>query len=160
MKSELTDVDIPQSSASDAANDRAVNMRLFALDRPRSLVTRCVPPAPGIMPRRVSGSPILETSYPNKPHHCLKNSSNFHYYVPATRKSHASPNSNPPPSAGPSIAAMVGNGRFSSVARAPRKSARNLSTCCADIVRRSARSAPAQKEPGVEERTTSTRTLA
>jgi hypothetical protein len=49
-------------------------------------------------------------------------------HIPATRKSHARASSNPPPRAGPSMAAMVGMGRLSSFPSAARKSARNLET--------------------------------
>lgn len=80
-------------------------------------------------------------------------------YSPATLRSQANPNSNPPPSAGPSIAAIVGMGNASSFPKAARRSRRNLSTWTWVMVRRSARSAPAQKELGVEERMTRTRVL-
>lgn len=79
--------------------------------------------------------------------------------VPATRRSQARLSSRPPPSAGPSIAAIVGMGRFSSFPKASRKSARNLATWVCDIVRLSARSAPAQKEPDVDDRSIRTRML-
>ena len=78
--------------------------------------------------------------------------------IPATRKSHARASSSPPPRAGPSMAAMVGMGRLSSLANAARKSVRNLETWPLDMVRRSARSAPEQNEPGVDEFRMSTRT--
>lgn len=57
------------------------------------------------------------------------------------------------------MAAMVGTGRVSSVPSARRRSRRNLSTWAFVIDARSMRSAPAQNEPGVEERTMSTRVL-
>jgi hypothetical protein len=53
---------------------------------------------------------------------------------------------------------MVGMGRLSSLPSAVRKSVRNLDTWPLDIVRRSAKSAPEQNEPGVEEFRMSTRT--
>ena len=52
----------PHSSASAAASMRAVNTRSLALDKPNSRTARCVPPAPGMIPRRTSGRPILVTS--------------------------------------------------------------------------------------------------
>lgn len=75
------------------------------------------------------------------------------------RKSHAKLSSSPPPRAGPSIAAKVGIGRFSSLPRAALKPERNLVTCSLLMVRLSARSAPAQKEPSVVDFTMSTFTL-
>src|SRR5258705_863437 len=65
-------------------------MSSFALDSPSSRVARCVPPAPGMMPSLVSGSPSLVT------------------LLLATRRSHARVSSQSPPSAGSSIATMVG----------------------------------------------------
>ena len=53
---------------------------------------------------------------------------------------------------------MVGMGRLSSLPSAVRKSVRNLDTWPLVMVRRSAKSAPAQNEPGVEEFRMSTRT--
>lgn len=52
----------PHSSASTAVSMRAVNTRSLALDKPNSRTARCVPPAPGMIPRRTSGRPILVTS--------------------------------------------------------------------------------------------------
>lgn len=56
------------------------------------------------------------------------------------------------------MAAMVGIGRLSSLLSAARRSVRNLDTWPLDIVCRSAKSAPEQKECGVEEFRMSTRT--
>ena len=56
------------------------------------------------------------------------------------------------------MAAMVGMGKFSSLLSAVRRSARNLETWPLDMVRRSAKSAPAQNDPAVEEFRMSTRT--
>lgn len=53
----------PHSSASEAVSMRAVNTRSLALDKPSSRTARCVPPAPGMIPRRTSGRPILVTSW-------------------------------------------------------------------------------------------------
>ncbi len=120
-----------------------------------------MPPAPGIIPSFVSGRPIFETAWPFQ-ERLRQNFDNPRWLargpVPATRKSHASASSNPPPRAGPSIAAIVGIGRLSSLPSAVRKSVRNLDTWPLVIVRRSARSAPEQNEPGVEEFRMSTRT--
>ena len=55
---------------------------------PQSRVSRCVPPAPGIMPTRASGNPSVARA-------------------DATRRSHDSASSRPPPRAGPSITASV-----------------------------------------------------
>jgi hypothetical protein len=79
--------------------------------------------------------------------------------MPATRRSHANAISSPPPRAGPSIAAMVGMGNVSSLPSPERRLARNWCTCIWVIERRSTRSAPAQKEPMVEERRMRTRML-
>jgi hypothetical protein len=55
----------PHSKASAAVNERAVNIRSLALEGPNIRVALWVPPAPGIIPRPVSGSPIFVTSFPN-----------------------------------------------------------------------------------------------
>ena len=60
--------------------------------RPARANRRCVPPAPGIRPRLVSGRPSLAVS-------------------PNTRQSAISASSNPPPSAKPSTAAISGLGK-------------------------------------------------
>ena len=57
------------------------------------------------------------------------------------------------------MAAIVGMGNVSRNPSAARKSSKNLSTWGLVIKRRSMRSAPAQKEPGVEERKMGARTL-
>ncbi len=61
----------------------------MALDLPTSRVNRCVPPAPGITPRLISGCP------------------NFAFSA-QTMKSHIIANSQPPPRANPATAAMTG----------------------------------------------------
>ena len=43
-----------------------VKIRSFAFAMPSKRVSRCVPPAPGIMPSFVSGSPILVTACPSR----------------------------------------------------------------------------------------------
>lgn len=55
------------------------------------------------------------------------------------------------------MAAMVGIGSDSSLLRPSRRCSKNCATCGCVIVRRSTRSAPAQKEPSVDERTMSAR---
>ena len=57
-----------------------------------------MPPAPGMMPSPTSGKPTFAVET-------------------ATRRSHASASSHPPPSACPLIAAIVGNGSASSSSR-------------------------------------------
>ena len=63
----------------------------MARDGPISRGSRWVPPAPGMMPSRISGWPTLAFS-------------------PSTRKSAHRASSRPPPSAYPVIAAMTGLG--------------------------------------------------
>lgn len=52
------------SSASAALSTLAVKIKLLAFDKPSRRVSRCVPPAPGMIPSRVSGSPIFVTELP------------------------------------------------------------------------------------------------
>ena len=80
--------------------DRPVRISSLARARPTTRGRRCVPPAPGVTARRTSGSPSFARS-------------------DATRMSHASASSSPPPSALPSIAAIVGIGRSASRRRRP-----------------------------------------
>ena len=54
----------PISSASWAVSERAVKMRSFAFATPSKRVNLCVPPAPGMIPSRTSGRPILVTACP------------------------------------------------------------------------------------------------
>ena len=120
-------IDVPHSFASEAESMRPVKMRSFAFDSPNSRVARWVPPAPGMIPNRASGNPILVTVAPMSSvilTRCLPHGMD----TPATRRSHARLSSNPPPNAGPSTAAIVGTCRFSRTPSVARKSTRNLST--------------------------------
>ena len=82
-------------AASSASSTLPVRISSLARARPTTRGRRCVPPAPGITARRTSGSPSFARA-------------------DATRRSHASASSSPPPSALPSIAAIVGIGRAAS----------------------------------------------
>ena len=64
LKPNDTVCNAPISSASCAVKERAVKMRSFALATPSSRVSRCVPPAPGMMPSLTSGRPIFVTECP------------------------------------------------------------------------------------------------
>jgi len=66
-----------------------VKVSSIALDFPIVLVSLCVPPIPGIVPRLISGYPNLAFS-------------------PAIRISHIIANSHPPPSAYPLTAPIIG----------------------------------------------------
>ena len=70
----------PIASASSAPTNRPEKTRSLALAGPTSRGSRWVPPAPGMMPSRISGWPSLALS-------------------PQTRKSAVSASSQPPPSA-------------------------------------------------------------
>ena len=71
-------------------------MMSLAFAGPTRRVSRCVPPAPGMMPSRISGWPILALSE-------------------MTRKSAHIDSSQPPPSAKPVTAAMTGFGMRATV---------------------------------------------
>ena len=71
---------------------RPVSSSSFARPTPTIRGRRCVPPVLGVTASRTSGSPSLAVSA-------------------ATRRSQHSASSSPPPSASPSIAAIVGIGR-------------------------------------------------
>ena len=79
----------PMRWASVASIISPVNTSSMARPRPTKRAKRWVPPPPGISPRLISGVPKLERSL-------------------ATRRSQATATSHPPPSAKPSIMAMVG----------------------------------------------------
>src|SRR5262249_51081567 len=79
----------PIRSASAAPTKRPVNTMSLARAGPMSRGSRWVPPAPGMMPSRISGWPSWAPS-------------------PATRKSAHSASSRPPPSAYPVTAATTG----------------------------------------------------
>ena len=68
------------AAASAAVTIRPLNTMSLARDGPTRRGSRCVPPAPGMTPSRISGWPTLARS-------------------PATRKSAARASSSPPPSA-------------------------------------------------------------
>lgn len=57
---------LPHCNASEADKVRAVNIKSFAFEGPKRRVVRCVPPAPGMIPRLVSGSPIFVTLWPSR----------------------------------------------------------------------------------------------
>src|SRR5262245_16487174 len=88
--------------------------------------SRAVPPAPGMTPRRTSVNPISAVSA-------------------AIRMSHASASSSPPPNAAPLIAAITGRRNAATAFISRLSSSRNPHVCSSDIVRRSFRSAPAEK---------------
>ena len=94
---------IPHSKATRADIFLAVKINSFAFASPINRGSRCVPPAPGIIPQLVSVSPSFTSSA-------------------AIAKSHASTSSNPPPNAYPLIAAMVGCGSIASTIK-------NISYC-------------------------------
>ena len=79
----------PQRSASAASIMRPVRHISIAFDLPTKRVRRCVPPAPGMTPSLISGWPNLAVSA-------------------AMMKSHIIASSQPPPSAKPATAAMIG----------------------------------------------------
>ena len=54
-------------------------MRSFAFATPSRRVSRCVPPAPGMIPSLVSGRPIFVTECPDEPHTALVRSDPFDY---------------------------------------------------------------------------------
>ena len=100
---------------------RAVKISSLALAGPISRGSRCVPPAPGMMPRAHSVSPIFAS-------------------LPSTRRSHDSASSQPPPNATPSTAAMVGMGRRSTRSMMPLMRRKKARTSVGDMVARSFRS--------------------
>ena len=96
---------------------------------PTSLGRRAHPPAAGMMPRLVSGNPRIVFSV-------------------ITRMSEHKLNSQPPPSANPSITAIVGHGMFSNAVKALLISL-TLSINYAGVeTSLNFKSAPAQNMPG------------
>src|SRR6516225_6747577 len=79
----------PERSASAASIMRPVKIRSMALALPTARVRRCVPPMPGMTPSLISGWPNLALSA-------------------AMMRSHIMASSQPPPSAKPATAAMIG----------------------------------------------------
>ena len=79
----------PDRSASSASMKRPVRHRSIAFALPTARASRCVPPAPGMTPRLISGWPNLALSA-------------------AMMKSHIMASSHPPPSAKPATAATIG----------------------------------------------------
>ena len=86
-------------NASEAGMGLPVRTNCIAYDAPTTRGRRCVPPKPGVMPSVTSGWATFAPS-------------------PARRISQQSASSNPPPSAYPLIAAMVGTRRSSSALNA------------------------------------------
>mmetsp|Transcript_21885 Transcript_21885/g.56295 ORF Transcript_21885/g.56295 Transcript_21885/m.56295 type:complete len:210 (-) Transcript_21885:39-668(-) len=114
----------PRAHASSAPMCSPVSTSSMARDLPSARVNRCVPPRPGIVPSLISGWPKVAFS-------------------PAMMKSHAIANSQPPPSAKPFTAAIIGN-------RASRKLSSSLNIPCEymsmyDLEAISSMSAPAAK---------------
>mmetsp|Transcript_5278 Transcript_5278/g.13333 ORF Transcript_5278/g.13333 Transcript_5278/m.13333 type:complete len:237 (+) Transcript_5278:22-732(+) len=128
----------PMLTPSFAFTRRPLKVRSHAREYPTTRLRRCVPPAPGMIPRRTSGRATFASG-------------------PATRRSHASAISSPPPSATPSSAAMVGMGRLSMASVSARRRDTNSRTSSMDMPFLSLRSAPAQKTPGTSECRMSTR---
>ena len=113
-------------SASSAGTRRAVRIMSRARPRPTRRGRRTVPPPPGMIPIRVSVSPI-----------CAAGST--------TRRSQARASSQPPPSARPFTAAIQGFGHRSTSRRAVWSSTSHRRTSSSVQLRRSLRFAPAQK---------------
>mmetsp|Transcript_12457 Transcript_12457/g.50101 ORF Transcript_12457/g.50101 Transcript_12457/m.50101 type:complete len:241 (-) Transcript_12457:150-872(-) len=93
----------PAASASSASIMTPVRHISIALDLPTARTSRCVPPAPGMMPRLISGWPNLALA-------------------PATMRSHIIASSQPPPSAKPLTAAMMGFFNLATSPQSPRRS--------------------------------------
>ena len=91
----VTRVTRPSSAASPADSNRPVMISSAARNRPSTVTSRWVPPAPGISPSRTSGQPKRTVSS-------------------ATIRSQASANSRPPPRARPCTAAITGTSRRAS----------------------------------------------
>ena len=92
----------PIASASSARTWRPDQIISLARAGPTSRGRRCVAPPPGMIPSSISGWPRRAVS-------------------PATRRSHASASSSPPPSAKPVMAAMTGRGIAATASSASRK---------------------------------------
>ena len=106
---------------------------------PTSHVSVCVDPPPGKIPTLTSGSPNVAPA-------------------PATIRSQASASSNPPPSAIPSTAAIVGTGSSCSRPISPTIPARCVRRSSSENPARSLRSMPAQKARSPAAATTTPRT--
>ena len=119
----------PIRSASSAPTKRPVKMRSLARAGPTSRGSRCVPPAPGMMPSRISGWPSRALS-------------------PATRRSQHSASSQPPPRAYPVTAAIVGLGIRATAVKADCRATERSTICWYDQPTISFTSAPAAKTFG------------
>ena len=97
-----TRVTRPRASASVAVIDRPVRISSIARALPIARVSRCVPPAPGMTPIRISGWPNVASSA-------------------ATIMSQAIASSQPPPSATPRTAAMSGRPTAASRSHVPNR---------------------------------------
>ena len=97
---------------------RPVRISSFAAATPAIRASRCVPPAPGMIPSRTSVSPISAVSA-------------------AIRMSQASASSSPPPNATPFTAAMVGRGNAASASMSALISPRKTRVSSSVQVRRS-----------------------
>ena len=119
-----TRVTKPRRSASAAPTRRPVSTSSIARALPTARARRWVPPAPGMIPRLISGWPKVASSA-------------------ATSMSQAMASSAPPPSAKPRTAAIVGvaTAATRSQPRSPGEAARLAGVCAAS----SATSAPAAK---------------
>ena len=115
----------PQASASAADSRRPVRITSRARAGPTSHVSVCVDPPPGKIPTLTSGNPKVAPA-------------------PATIRSQASASSNPPPSATPSTAAIVGIGSSWRRRISPTISDRCARRSSSEKPARSLRSIPAQ----------------
>ena len=129
----------PICSASADSTRRPVKINSLALPRPIRRGRRWVPPAPGMMARRVSVRPRVAA-------------------VEAMRMSQASASSVPPPSAMPFTAAMTGMPSCSMAVKRLRMVKMNSFTFSGGSPARSFRSAPEQKAFSPEPVITMTRT--
>ena len=120
---------------------RPVRISSLAAATPAMRASRCVPPAPGMIPSRTSVRPISALSA-------------------AIRMSQANASSNPPPNATPFTAAMVGRGNAASASMSALISPRKTRVSSSVQVRRSFRSAPAENALSPAPLTTSARTSA
>eukprot|EP01139_Manchomonas_bermudensis_P014395 Amastigsp_a508445_28.p2 type:complete len:117 gc:universal Amastigsp_a508445_28:672-322(-) len=91
----------PHALASSAVIKSPVRQSSMALDLPTARVSRWVPPAPGMVPSLISGWPNWA-------------------FAPARMMSHIIASSQPPPSANPLTAAMIGLRMFLMLSQSPR----------------------------------------
>lgn len=104
-----------------------VKINSLARAIPINRTNRWVPPAPGIIPKEVSGNPTLAM------------------VLDATRMSVAKANSKPPPTATPSMTLMVGMGNLATRSNVIRSKCTHWSTASIVVMRaRSCKSAPAE----------------